>query len=275
MAMDQLDLVISSCTSIAHLSAAMGKETWVVVPAMPYYPWARPGRKSDWYPSVTLFRQKCFGEWIPPFVEIKECLTRKVNKSPMVEICSEEFYKIYGKPDTIKNNWYMEGTELAVLEGLAKKYYVNSVLEIGINKGETAKRLLDNCPFINKYEGIEVTPEGANSMRDCQREERDSLGNEVGKFVKDNPKVSLFISKNGSKDFKTTEHYDLIFIDGNHAKEYVEYDTNLAMSLNPKIIAWHDYGTEAGVTEVLDSMTYPIVRVMNTRMAYLILENKK
>ena len=31
-AIANLDLVITSCTSIAHLSAAMGKETWVIVP---------------------------------------------------------------------------------------------------------------------------------------------------------------------------------------------------------------------------------------------------
>ena len=35
-----LDLVITSCTSIAHLSAALGKETWVIVPVMHYYEWA-------------------------------------------------------------------------------------------------------------------------------------------------------------------------------------------------------------------------------------------
>ena len=64
MAMNQLDLIITSCTSVAHLSAAMGKPTWVIVPAMPYYPWAKPGNKSYWYPTVTLFRQKCYGNWI-------------------------------------------------------------------------------------------------------------------------------------------------------------------------------------------------------------------
>ena len=31
------DLVITSCTSVSHLSAAMGVETWVIQPVMPYY----------------------------------------------------------------------------------------------------------------------------------------------------------------------------------------------------------------------------------------------
>jgi hypothetical protein len=35
-----LDLVITSCTSIAHIAAAMGKETWVTPPILPYHTWA-------------------------------------------------------------------------------------------------------------------------------------------------------------------------------------------------------------------------------------------
>jgi hypothetical protein len=78
-AISQLDLVITSCTSIAHLSAAMGKPTWVIVPAMPYYPWARPGNKSHWYPSVTLFRQRCYGQWDEPFAELLEEMKKYAN----------------------------------------------------------------------------------------------------------------------------------------------------------------------------------------------------
>lgn len=78
-AIDRMDLVISSCTSIAHLAAAMGKSTWVIVPAMAYYPWVRPGKTSHWYPSVTLFRQKCFGTWVEPFMELYECLERRLK----------------------------------------------------------------------------------------------------------------------------------------------------------------------------------------------------
>lgn len=57
------DLVISSCTSVAHLAAAIGVPTWIIVPVMPYYLWALPGDRSPWYQTVTLFRQKVFGEW--------------------------------------------------------------------------------------------------------------------------------------------------------------------------------------------------------------------
>jgi len=64
------ELVITSCTSIAHLAGAMGVETWVIVPVLPYYLWSLPGAKTPHYDSVRLFRQKTFGEWSNVFEEI-------------------------------------------------------------------------------------------------------------------------------------------------------------------------------------------------------------
>ena len=74
-----LDLVITSCTAVAHLSAALGKETWVIVPIMPYYPWAVPGDRSVWYESVRLFRQEKYGEWDAPMLKIREALEEKLK----------------------------------------------------------------------------------------------------------------------------------------------------------------------------------------------------
>jgi hypothetical protein len=64
------DLVISSCTSIAHLSGAMGVPTWIIVPILPYYLWAMPGDTTPWYDCVRLFRQEKFGDWVSPFNKI-------------------------------------------------------------------------------------------------------------------------------------------------------------------------------------------------------------
>jgi hypothetical protein len=70
------DLIISSCTSVAHLAAAMGKPTWIVIPIMPYYTWVVPGNTSAWYDSVRLFRQEKYGEWDEPFLKIREELIK-------------------------------------------------------------------------------------------------------------------------------------------------------------------------------------------------------
>lgn len=62
-AISQLDLVITSCTSVAHLSGALGKKTWLLTPKLAYYVWAHPGHKSAWYPDVQMFRQQIFCDW--------------------------------------------------------------------------------------------------------------------------------------------------------------------------------------------------------------------
>jgi hypothetical protein len=75
---ENLDLVITSCTSIAHLASAMGKPTWVIVPILPYHVWAYGGKHSPWYTENTLvFRQKQFGKWHDTFEEVEKELDKK------------------------------------------------------------------------------------------------------------------------------------------------------------------------------------------------------
>jgi tetratricopeptide (TPR) repeat protein len=52
-----LDLVITVDTSVAHLSAALGRPTWILLPYRPDYRWLLGRDDSPWYPSVRLFRQ--------------------------------------------------------------------------------------------------------------------------------------------------------------------------------------------------------------------------
>lgn len=77
-----LDIVITSCTSIAHLSAALGKETWVIVPILPYHTWT-PGcpdsTKSEYYECVTLFRQELAGEWNDTFQKLYQSLEKRFD----------------------------------------------------------------------------------------------------------------------------------------------------------------------------------------------------
>lgn len=75
-----LDLVITSCTSIAHLASAMGKPTWVIVPLLPYHVWAYGGDHSPWYPTTTrVFRQEDFGNWDKPFANLEQHLLNYFN----------------------------------------------------------------------------------------------------------------------------------------------------------------------------------------------------
>jgi hypothetical protein len=58
-----LDLVITTCTSVAHLAGALGKPTWVMLRAAPDWRWLLGRSDSPWYPSVELFRQRFAGDW--------------------------------------------------------------------------------------------------------------------------------------------------------------------------------------------------------------------
>lgn len=69
--LQNLDLVITSCTSIAHLAGAMGLNCWVIVPILPYHIWAYGGDHSPWYQKTTrVYRQQKFGEWNDVFARI-------------------------------------------------------------------------------------------------------------------------------------------------------------------------------------------------------------
>jgi hypothetical protein len=81
-AIANLDLVISSCTSIAHLSAAMGKKTYVIVPILPYHTWcynSPDSTTSPYYKSVKLYRQQEKNKWNKTFQNLYKDLETEYN----------------------------------------------------------------------------------------------------------------------------------------------------------------------------------------------------
>jgi len=60
-----LDLVITVCTSVAHLSGALGQRTWVLLDVNPHWVWLLDRPDSPRYPSAMLYRQPQFSQWDP------------------------------------------------------------------------------------------------------------------------------------------------------------------------------------------------------------------
>lgn len=68
---DELDLVITVDTAVAHLAGAMGKPVWNFVRYSGYWPWLAPDVASSpshsiWYESMTLYRQLRLNDWSDP-----------------------------------------------------------------------------------------------------------------------------------------------------------------------------------------------------------------
>ena len=61
--LQKLDLVIMTCSSTAHLCGALNVPCWVMLDSSPHWLWGPEGVSSDWYQSLTLFRQQSPGDW--------------------------------------------------------------------------------------------------------------------------------------------------------------------------------------------------------------------
>ncbi|CDY76601.1 FOG: TPR repeat [Caballeronia glathei] len=77
---DLLDLVITVCTSMAHLAATLGKPTWVLLDVNPHWVWQLERADSPWYPTVVLYRQKDFARWEPVFEALTDDLSALAAK---------------------------------------------------------------------------------------------------------------------------------------------------------------------------------------------------
>ena len=62
---DLMDVVVSVDTSVAHLSAALGKPTCLLLPYAPDWRWLLGRDDSPWYDSMRLYRQNNDWDWMP------------------------------------------------------------------------------------------------------------------------------------------------------------------------------------------------------------------
>jgi tetratricopeptide (TPR) repeat protein len=58
-----LDAVISVDSAVAHLTGAMGKDLFLLLPFGADFRWLRERQDSPWYPTAKLVRQPRFGDW--------------------------------------------------------------------------------------------------------------------------------------------------------------------------------------------------------------------
>jgi predicted O-methyltransferase YrrM len=173
--------------------------------------------------------------------------------------------------------------ELLVLATVTRVLRPARVFEIGTFMGRTTSAFVLNVPSGSEVLTLDLPPEAATSeqLRDGYIDTDVVLVNQrqVGSFLRQlglEGSVTQLIGD--SLDFDPTPYsgsVELGFIDGAHARPYVENDTRkmAAMMAARGLVFWHDYGGKGrfrGLTEYLDGLSrrIPIHRVVNTTLAW-------
>jgi len=78
--MKQLDLVISSDTSIIHLAGTLNIKSILLLNYNSDWRWFEDKKKTIWYPSVEIIKQKTFNSWDNVFYELKKRIEKLTYK---------------------------------------------------------------------------------------------------------------------------------------------------------------------------------------------------
>ena len=74
-----LDLVITVDTAMGHLTGALGRPVWILLPKACDWRWMLQRSDSPWYPTARLFRQQTPGAWEPVIAEAAAALAGQVR----------------------------------------------------------------------------------------------------------------------------------------------------------------------------------------------------
>jgi len=88
-AISRLDLVLTVDTSVAHLAAALGCETWIMVTYVPDFRWMLERDDSPWYPAVRLFRQPSPRDWASVITNVRRALSERMRTATTTPAAAE------------------------------------------------------------------------------------------------------------------------------------------------------------------------------------------
>ena len=78
---DICDFVITVSNTNAHISGALGKKTYLLLPkgkGRLWY-WSSKNKRSVWYNSIRTFEQKTVDIWDDPINKLKEIIEEQIN----------------------------------------------------------------------------------------------------------------------------------------------------------------------------------------------------
>jgi len=167
-------------------------------------------------------------------------------------------------------NFYLNSEETSIVVELVNSVASKVMIEIGCNRGHTARTLLDHVPTLERYIGVDVPFEHEPSLR----AQRGEIPVEPAKHAAADKRFYLLLRSSMLIKPEDLEPCDAVFIDGDHSERAVLHDSDLARALlRPGgIIIWHDFNNESvEVTPALHrlhSCGWPIVAVQSTWLAF-------
>lgn len=172
---------------------------------------------------------------------------------------------------------YFNPGELAALLHLYESIDARVIVEFGVNNGRTPLAAFRNLPNIERYVGVDVTPDYVTNMA-CQRRE---IPNVPGELALHDPRFELIVRPRGSFELTTDDLLvcDVAFIDADHSRSGVLNDYALSKELvRPGgLIIFHDDNglPVVQVTETINDLCASgadIKHVEGTWLAYEVVE---
>jgi len=77
--MHEMDLIVTSDTATAHIAGSLGVDVWTILHWDPFWVWRHAGNATQWYPSMTLYRQEQPLEWAPVIADIATALCKRIE----------------------------------------------------------------------------------------------------------------------------------------------------------------------------------------------------
>jgi predicted O-methyltransferase YrrM len=141
---------------------------------------------------------------------------------------------------------YLNEGELEIIVALVRSAaQQDTVVEIGLAEGRTAKAILRELPDLRRYIGVDTDP-GYRTKLASQWTERSDV---PGYLALDDPRFDRWLLPHGSLDLVPEDFppIDAMFIDGDHSSEVVRHDSDLARAVvRPGgVIIWHDAHNDA------------------------------
>lgn len=76
--MQEMDLVITSCTATCHVAGSLGVRTWTLLHWDAFWLWQHQGADTPWYPRMRLIRQSRPRDWDGVFAKVRSRLLARL-----------------------------------------------------------------------------------------------------------------------------------------------------------------------------------------------------